>query len=117
MPQNTYHRAAGTLWVIVGVLAGLTTGTYFGITDRRLVFFAAVGVGLIIIVRINRPHRPLPNKQELQPKASQDNLSVTTTLTAQPTTTTSTIVDDSRVLSTTEAREWLDELLVKQQQK
>jgi hypothetical protein len=51
---STYRKVAVTLWAVVSVVAGLTLGSMFELSPRKMVFsvVAVVGVYVLFIVRM-----------------------------------------------------------------
>lgn len=132
---TTYERIATLLWAIVGLFAGLTLGGMLGLSGRHTLFLVVLVTGAIVLVRINQrikhtaPPASLPSgdkqllpattKSELTPRPAevqQDDATVEPTTRPEPAAAAApAIIPAEGPLSPEDARQWLDELLTKQQ--
>ncbi|MEX2054945.1 MAG: hypothetical protein WD972_02075 [Candidatus Andersenbacteria bacterium] len=141
----TYRTIATLLWLVVAVLTAATITTLWNLPARQQVFFYVAGVGLVLLVSLNqwRQRQPLvPQKlmsgiiEQLPPPAIPTSQAQAQAGNAKPATggeigenkelgDTSQNTNpeaglpadlSSKALAKEEAREWLDEFLVKQQQ-
>lgn len=82
---NKYRVVAIVLWMAVGIVAGLAIGSYFDLTGRQQTFPVVLVAGIFLLIMI----RIIGNSKEVSvvPKEKGSN----------------------------EARQWLDDFLIKQQ--
>jgi hypothetical protein len=127
---STYRTIATLLWLVVAVLTAATITTLWHLPARQQVFFYVAGVGLVLLVSLNRwrqrqtllpqklmsgiieqlPPPPVPELKEKAPAVTNP----TQTPAPLPKATAATAIPEP--LNAAEARKWLDEFLVKQQQ-
>jgi hypothetical protein len=101
--SKTYRLVATLLWIGVGALSGLTVGVYYSAAPRRLVFLAVLGVGLVLLLRVNFLRNAI-KQFERTTSAKKPVADPVTELLSQP-----------DPLRGDAARAWLDQLLVEQQ--
>ncbi len=106
----SYTTIATFIWIWVAVLIGLNTAIFFFWPPRYAVFTVAAAVGLVLLIRVNLSRRRTKSEPK---KLSAGPTTFLAAQTGNTTTPKSTLVD--KKLSPTEAREWLDDFLVKQQ--
>lgn len=127
---SRYRTLATILWLAVGILGGITAAAYFDTTPRRLVFLVVLAVGLIVIVRLNAPRRAVAEQERQLPlTTSANNLAPpqhpkeqtphTPLAPAAPANPVDDLLSRSAdgSLPPDEARAWLDDFLIKQQEK
>jgi hypothetical protein len=104
MPTNKYQQYRDTafmLWIVGALLFGLAAASFFEADRRQTLFFIVFMVGVVAVVRLNRRPGKAPAPSEhtaAVPRDSVEELLAGGTLSADA------------------GRQWLDRLLVKQQE-
>jgi predicted membrane-bound spermidine synthase len=116
-PQK-YNKSAinSTIWLIAGALMGGAAGLYMNISGRQIAFFIILGIGVALIILLNQPRSKhvvaVEDKVELEP----EKITITEKTELPSASIEQLLQDPNRILTKTEAREWLDSFLAKQQQ-
>ena len=120
--SHIYRWFATSVWVLAGALVGVTAGVYLSATPRQLLFSALVGGCVVLLIRINS--RIIPVSKQVTPPAltAPDRLLLEERTEDMHVTTTPAKADPvaellalENALAGDEARQWLDELLKRQQ--
>lgn len=115
MPHSTHFKVfAMTLWVLVAALLALNMVVLFHWPLRWAIFFLAFNVGVVLLVGI---HWPLVRPQKIATTLpSGEHLLLEARRSPPPASVPQLKLAETK-LTPDQAREWLDDFLVKQQQK
>ena len=112
---------------MAGALAGGAIGSYLNLSGRQIGFFVLLGVGAALLISLNRPKKKpvvllpaqtnAPESENFRHRevASSDRGDLVSDGIATPRFSEARNDGYDKVLTKEEARQWLDDFLIKQQ--
>lgn len=116
-----YKKIAVYSWLVVTLVGGITVGSIFGLHGRELVFPVVLllgGYALLLRWIMAKQYGAIPAESAVRlPASIVDPELSDNTSSVELNKNLSELVDGRRVMSSEEARQWLNQLLVKDQKK